>query len=143
MGFEMLSKPFQSRAAFSARGKVTSQTLSFSGFENSNPAVHGDEGSRDLSSTSGGPLWSFPISLPKLSLLHLSILLNSKSKVLLDFLTQLFSQRIKARFPLPCPSPKQGCSPSQAHSKGKLGELTALLVELGLGKQHKGKSQFK
>lgn len=49
MGFEMLSKPFQSRAAFSARGKVTSQTLSFSGFENSNPAVHGDEGSRDLS----------------------------------------------------------------------------------------------
>lgn len=46
-------------------------------------------------------------------------------------------------FPLPCPSPKQGCSPSQAHSKGQLGELTALLVELGLGKQHKGKFQFK
>lgn len=49
MGFETLSKPFQSRAAFSARAKVTSQTLSFSGFENSNPAVHDDEGNRDLS----------------------------------------------------------------------------------------------
>lgn len=49
MDFETLSKPFQSKAAFSALGKVTSQTLSFSGFEKSNPAIHGDKGSRNLS----------------------------------------------------------------------------------------------
>lgn len=48
MGFERLSKPFQSKAAFSVLGKVTSQTLSSSGFENSNPAIEGDEGSRNL-----------------------------------------------------------------------------------------------
>lgn len=47
MGFETLSKPFQSKAAFSSL--VRSQAKhSFSGFENSNPAIHGDEGSRNL-----------------------------------------------------------------------------------------------
>lgn len=81
MSFETLSKPFQSKAAFSALGKVTSQTLSFSGFENSNPTIHEDEWSRSHFLLPQKDLNGASVSLPKFSLFHLPILLNSKFKV--------------------------------------------------------------
>lgn len=111
-GFERLSKPFQSKAAFSALAKIISQTLSFSGFESSNPAVHRDAGSRDLLPTSRGPQ-SFAVSLHKLSLLHLLILVNSKFKVLLDFLTQLFFPKDQSEVPSSLPSERASLHPKR------------------------------
>lgn len=116
MGFETVSKPFQSKAAFSALGRVTSYTLSFSGFENSNPEIHGDEESKNHSLLPQKDLNRASVSLPKLRLLHLPKAIASPHPVelkvkgftgFLDTLDLLFSQRIKARFPFPCPSPKQ------------------------------------
>lgn len=115
MGFETLSKPFQGKAAFSALAKVISQTLPFSSFKSSNPAVHRDAGCRNLPPAPEGPQQSFAVSLCKLSLLHLPILLNSKFKALLDFLTQLFFPKDQSEVPFPLPSeraslhPKRGC----------------------------------
>lgn len=112
MGFETLSKPLQSKAAFSALGKVISQALSSSGFKSSNPAVH---------RTPKGRQESFRVSLCKLSLLHLPISLNSKFKVLLNFFTQLFCPKDQNEVPSPLPSeraslhPKRGVHPPCEH----------------------------
>jgi len=102
MGFETLSKPYQSKAAFSALGKVISQRVSFSGFESSNPAVHRDAGCKSLPPTPKAPQ-SFTVSLCKLSLLHLPILSNSTFKVLLDLLMQLFFPKDQSEVPSPRP----------------------------------------
>lgn len=104
MSFEMLSKPLQSKAAFSALGKVISQTLSSSGFKSSNPAVH---------RTLKGPQQSFRVSLCKLSQLHLPIFLNSKFKVLLDFFTQLFFPKDQSEVPSPLPSERASLHPKR------------------------------
>ena len=113
MGFETLSKPLQGKAAFSALGKVIRQTLSFSGFESSNPAVHRDAGYRNLPPTSRGPQQSFAVSLCKLSLLHVPILFNSKFRVLLDVLTQLFFPKDQSEVPSPLPSERASLHPKR------------------------------
>lgn len=113
MGFETLSKPFQSKAAFSALGKVIRQTLSFSGFKSSNLAVHRDAGCRNLPPTPKGPQQIFAVSLYKLSLLHLPILLNSKFKVLLDFLTQLFFPKVQSQVASPLSSERASLHPKR------------------------------
>lgn len=119
---------FQTTAAFSALGKVISQTLSFSGLESSNPADCRDAGCTNLIPSPTGPQ-SSDASSGNLSLLHLPILMNSKFKVLLDFLMHLFLPKNQSEVPSPLPS-KRGIHLA-IHQQSA--ELTALLVQLGLG----------